>query len=63
MFPEGIAVGVTGSSRLVDGSNQHVEVRLFQDFNSAHYVTVTRNMDLEEIQKLEDNAASEEAVR
>lgn len=63
IFPEGIAIGVTGESRLVDGSNQHVDVRLFQTFNSAHYVTVTRNMDLEEIQALEAGHESREDKR
>lgn len=53
IFPEGVALGITGESRLVDGSNQHVDVTLFQDFSSAHYVTVTRNTDLQEIQNLE----------
>ena len=53
IFPEGIAIGVTGASRLVDGSYQLGEVRLFQDFSSAHYVTITKNLDLGEIQSLE----------
>ena len=61
IFPEGIAVGVTGESRLVDGSNQHVEVKLFQDFRSAHYVTVTCNTDIDEIRALEEEAGKEGA--
>ena len=61
IFPEGIAVGVTGESRLVDGSNQHVEVKLFQDFRSAHYVTVTCNTDIDEIRTLEEEAGKEGA--
>lgn len=60
IFPEGIPIGITGESRLVDGSNQHVEVKLFQDFSSAHYVTVTRNMDLNEIQDLEVSETEKE---
>lgn len=60
IFPEGIAIGVTGESRLVDGSNQHVDVKLFQSFSSAHYVTVTRNIDLEEIRELEAGAGNME---
>lgn len=62
-FPEGIALGTTGESKLVDGSNQHVEVRLFQDFNTAHYVTITRNLDLGEIEELEAEGAGTEEDR
>lgn len=54
-------MGVTGESRLVDGSNQHVEVKLFQDFRSAHYVTVTCNTDIGEIRALEEEAGKEGA--
>ena len=63
IFPEGIALGITGESRLVDGSNQHVRVRLFQDFNTAHYVTVTRNLELGEIERLEVEGSQTEDNR
>lgn len=61
IFPEGIAIGTTGESRLVDGSSQHVKVKLFQDFSSAHYVTITGNADRPEITALEK--AGEEGMR
>ncbi|HIQ85833.1 MAG TPA: rod shape-determining protein MreC [Candidatus Cryptobacteroides excrementigallinarum] len=63
IFPEGIALGITGESKLVDGSNQHVRVRLFQDFNTAHYVTVTRNLELGEIERLEAEGSQTEDNR
>lgn len=59
-FPEGIPVGITGASKLVDGTNKHVEVKLFQDLKNLHYVTVTINRDLEEITELEYEAITQE---
>ncbi len=53
LFPGDIPVGVTGESRLVDGSTRQVKVRLFQDFNSLRYVTVTENAERGEIEALE----------
>lgn len=58
LFPPGIPIGVTGDSRLVDGSTRQVEVDLFQDFSSVRYVTVVENLERAEILALE--AAEEE---
>ncbi len=60
IFPGDIPVGIAGESRLVDGSTREVKVRLFQDFNSLRYVTVTENAEREEIEALE---ASENGKR
>ncbi len=58
IFPAGIPIGVTGGSRLVDGSTRQVEVTLFQDFAALRYVTVVENLERTEIlsleQKMED---------
>lgn len=53
IFPAGIVVGVTGDSRLVDGSTREVDVTLFQDFSSLRFVTVVENLDREEILGME----------
>ncbi len=53
IFPADIPVGVTGETRLADGATSQVSVRLFQDFNSLRYVTVTENSEREEIEALE----------
>ncbi len=53
IFPGDVPVGITGESRLVDGSTRQVKVKLFQDFNSLRYVTVTENAEREEIESLE----------
>lgn len=58
IFPAGVPIGVTGGSRLVDGSTRQVEVTLFQDFATLRYVTVVENLERTEIlsleQKMED---------
>ena len=53
IFPGDIPVGIAGESRLVDGSTRQVKVRLFQDFNSLRYVTVTESAERSEIEALE----------
>lgn len=53
IFPPDIPVGVTGESRLVDGSTRQVDVELFQDFSKLRYVTVVENRDRAVIMALE----------
>ena len=53
IFPPGIPIGVTGGSRLVDGSTRQVDVELFQDFSTVRYVTVVENLERSEIMALE----------
>lgn len=53
IFPPGIPIGVTGATRLVDGSTRQVDVRLFQDFSTVRYVTVVENLEREAILALE----------
>lgn len=53
IFPADIPVGITGETRLIDGSSQQADVRLLQDFSSLRYVTVTDNDNKDEIMALE----------
>jgi len=53
IFPPDIPIGVTGGSRLVDGSTRQVDVELFQDFSRLRYVTVVENRDRAAIMALE----------
>ncbi len=53
IFPPDIPIGVTGESRLVDGSTRQVDVELFQDFSKLRYVTVVENRDRAAIMALE----------
>ena len=53
IFPPGIPIGITGDTRLVDGSTRQVDVELFQDFSTVRYVTVVENLERTEITALE----------
>ena len=53
IFPPGIPIGVTGATRLVDGSTRQVDVALFQDFSTVRYVTVVENLARTELMALE----------
>jgi len=59
IFPAGVPIGVTGGSRLVDGSTRQVEVTLFQDFSTLRYVTVVENLERTEILSLEKKMEGE----
>lgn len=52
IFPAGIPLGVTGSTRTVDGLSAEVQVKLFQDFRKLDFVTVAVNPDREEVEAL-----------
>ena len=51
LFPPDIPLGVTGESRLVNGSTHEIAVALFQDFSAVRYVTVVHNNSFEEIEE------------
>lgn len=53
IFPPDIPIGITGGSRLVDGSTRRVDVDLFQDFSKLRYVTVVENKNRTMIMALE----------
>lgn len=57
IFPPDIPLGITGDSRLADGSVLETEVRLFVDFKALRYVTIVENLDRREIEKLERGEA------
>ncbi|MBR5072751.1 MAG: rod shape-determining protein MreC [Bacteroidales bacterium] len=57
LFPPDIPLGVAGSSKVVNGAVNEIEVDLFQNFSALRYVTVVSNSGREEImylEKLED---------
>ena len=53
MFPPDIPLGITGDSRLVDGSVKEIKVRLLLDLGALRHVAVVENLDREEIRRLE----------
>ncbi len=53
IFPADIPLGIAGSSRIVNGAVNEIEVSLFQDFASLRYVTVVQTLDDEELLFLE----------
>lgn len=55
-FPEGIPIGLTGASTVVDGASCRTEVLLFQDFSALKYVTIVENPDRAEIFFLEQQS-------
>ena len=59
IFPADIPLGVAGSSRIVNGAVNEIEVILFQDFASLRYVTVVQTADEQEMLFLEGLETSE----
>jgi len=53
IFPPDIPLGITGDSRVVNGSTNEIKVSLFEDFAALRYVTVVENLAREEIKQLE----------
>ena len=53
IFPPDIPLGVTGESRIVNGSTYEIKVRLFEDFAALRYVTIVENLGRKEINQLE----------
>ena len=49
-----IPLGIAGSSRVVNGAVNEIEVDLFQNFTALRYVTVVSNSGREEILYLEN---------
>ena len=54
IFPPDIPLGITGASRIVNGSSYEIKVTLFEDFSALRYVTVVENLNKEDITSLED---------
>lgn len=65
IFPSDIPIGVTGSSRIINGATNEIKVKMFQDHQAVRYVTIVRNTNLEEIEELEkeEMAKDKEAKR
>jgi rod shape-determining protein MreC len=53
IFPAGIPLGITGNSKIVNGSTYEIEVTLFEDFGSLRYAIIVGNIGKEEINTLE----------
>lgn len=53
IFPYGVKIGVVEDSKLVDGTSQKAKVKLFQDFQKIHYVTIVVNKVQDTIKELE----------
>lgn len=56
VFPNDIPIGVADRVRMVDGSLNEADVKLFQDFGALRYVVITDNLDRDEISALEKEA-------
>ena len=54
VYPPDIPIGVTIGSRLIDGSVNVVDVKLFVDFSSLRYVIIAENPDRQIIEKMEE---------
>lgn len=53
LFPADIPLGVTGSSKVINGAVNEIEVNLFQDFKTLRFVTIVCNESSDEISWLE----------
>jgi len=53
IFPPGIPLGITGKSKIINGSVNEIQVELFEDFSAIRYVSVSSNNAREEIEQLE----------
>lgn len=60
IYPPDIPLGLTGSSKIVNGSTRDLEVTLFQDFSSLRNVTIVKNLGLSEIHSLEKKEETDE---
>lgn len=65
IFPPDVPVGVTGAAKVINGATNEIKIMLFQDQQALRYVTIVRNMKLEEIESLEkgETAKQKEAKR
>lgn len=60
LFPADIPLGTTGTSRIVNGAVNEINVKLFQDFSTLRFVTVVTNAGREEITYLENLEGDEQ---
>lgn len=54
LFPADIPLGITGDKKLVNGASFEIKVKLFEDFSALRYVTIVKNLDVDEINILEE---------
>lgn len=60
LFPPDIPLGVAGSSKVVNGAVNEIDVDLFQNFSALRYVTIVSSSGREEIMYLESIEDGEE---
>jgi rod shape-determining protein MreC len=65
IFPSDIPIGVTGTSKIINGATNEIKVRMFQNQKALRYATIVMNSKLEEIEALEkeENAKIKEGKR
>lgn len=56
IFPADIPIGLTGTSRIVNGATYEINVSLLQNVGAARYVTLVNNVGRQEIETLETEA-------
>lgn len=54
IFPPDIPLGITGKSKIVNGSTYEIEIELLEDFGALRYVTIVENLGKDEMKQLED---------
>lgn len=52
MFPPDIPLGTARKSSLIKGAHHRIQVRLFQDFNTLHYVNIVINNNEKELNQI-----------
>ncbi|MFA6769762.1 MAG: rod shape-determining protein MreC, partial [Bacteroidales bacterium] len=52
MFPPDIPLGTARKSSLIKGAHHKIQVRLFQDFNTLHYVNIVINNNKRELEQI-----------
>ncbi len=62
IFPADIPLGLTGSSKIINGATYDIKVTLLQDFNSIKFVTLVTNAgdaEIMELEKKEEDVSTE----
>lgn len=51
IFPPDIPLGIAGEAKMVNGSTNEIQVKLFQEFKAIRYVSVVHNESLDEVEE------------
>jgi len=52
IFPPDIPLGTIRKSKIINGTHHEIQVKLFQDFRTLHYVNVVVSSHKEEVDKI-----------